>query len=72
MLFHVNNVLPFPRSFSLQETLVTTGEKLCMELSQCLTQHGSAALSTDQKNILMGQISATVHPDNTVRQLMGK
>ncbi|XP_019732436.1 T-complex protein 11-like protein 1 [Hippocampus comes] len=57
-------------SFNLQETLVTTGEKLCMELSQCLTQHGSAALSTDQKNILMGQISATIQPDNTVRQLM--
>ncbi|XP_061628366.1 T-complex protein 11-like protein 1 isoform X1 [Phyllopteryx taeniolatus] len=57
-------------SFSLQETLVTTGEKLCMELSQCLSQHGYATLSTDHKNTLMGQISATIEPDNTVRQLM--
>ncbi|XP_077423592.1 T-complex protein 11-like protein 1 [Vanacampus margaritifer] len=58
------------QSFSLQETLVTTGEKLCMELSQCLSQHGYPTLTTDQKNTLMGQISATIQPDNTVRQLM--
>ncbi|XP_037110806.1 T-complex protein 11-like protein 1 [Syngnathus acus] len=57
-------------SFNLQETLVTTGEKLCMELNQCLTKHGYTTLSTDQKNTLMGQISATTHPENTVRQLM--
>ncbi|XP_077372529.1 T-complex protein 11-like protein 1 [Festucalex cinctus] len=58
------------QSFSLQETLVTTGEKLCMELSQCLSQHGYPTLTTDQKNTLVGQISATIQPDNTVRQLM--
>nr|XP_057931277.1 T-complex protein 11-like protein 1 [Doryrhamphus excisus] len=57
-------------SFCLQEALATTGEKLCMELSQCLSQHGYATLSTDQKNTLMGQISATMQPDNTVRKLM--
>ncbi|XP_061678833.1 T-complex protein 11-like protein 1 isoform X3 [Syngnathoides biaculeatus] len=57
-------------AFNLQETLVTTGEKLCVELNQCLSQHGYAILSTDQKTTLMGQISATTDPDNTVRQLI--
>nr|XP_061813350.1 T-complex protein 11-like protein 1 [Nerophis lumbriciformis] len=57
-------------SFNLQETLLTMGEKLCLELNQCLKQHGYATLSTDQKDTLMGQISATIQPDNTVRRLM--
>ncbi|XP_061825796.1 T-complex protein 11-like protein 1 isoform X2 [Nerophis lumbriciformis] len=57
-------------SFSLQEALATTGEKLCVELSQCLSQHGYATLSTDRKNTLMGQISAIIQSDNTVRKLM--
>ncbi|XP_061773381.1 T-complex protein 11-like protein 1 isoform X2 [Nerophis ophidion] len=54
----------------LQEALATIGEKLCMELSQCLSQHGYATLSTDRKNTLMGQISAIIQSDNTVRKLM--
>ncbi|XP_054632835.1 T-complex protein 11-like protein 1 isoform X2 [Dunckerocampus dactyliophorus] len=57
-------------SFCLQEALATTGEKLCIELSQCLSQHGYATLSSDQKNTLMGQISATIQSDNTVRKVM--
>lgn len=48
------------------------GEKLCVELSLCLSQHGYPQLSADQKTNLKGQISATVQPDNTVRKLMGK
>lgn len=64
--------LPVLSSFSAQEALATIGEKLCVELSQCLSQHGYSPFSADRKSILKGQISATVQPDNTVRKLMGK
>lgn len=64
--------LPVPRSFSVQEASATIGEKLCVELNQCLSQHGYSPFSIDQKNTLRGQISATMEPDNKVRRLMGK
>lgn len=57
-------------TFSAEEALATIGEKLCVELSQCLSQHGYSPLSADRKSALKGQISATVQPDNTVRKLM--
>ncbi|XP_022060781.1 T-complex protein 11-like protein 1 [Acanthochromis polyacanthus] len=57
-------------SFSLQEALATVGEKLCVELSQCLSQHGFSPFSADRSSTLKGQISATVQPDNKVRKLM--
>ncbi|KAG7523395.1 hypothetical protein JOB18_045872 [Solea senegalensis] len=57
-------------SFNAQEALATIGEKLCVELSQCLSQHGYSPFSADRKDILKGQISATVQSDNTVRRLM--
>ncbi|XP_054475519.1 T-complex protein 11-like protein 1 [Anoplopoma fimbria] len=57
-------------SFNIQEALATIGEKLCVELSQCLSQHGYSPLSADRKSTLKGQISAIVQPDNTVRKLM--
>ncbi|XP_028264095.1 T-complex protein 11-like protein 1 [Parambassis ranga] len=57
-------------SFSVEEALATIGEKLCVELSQCLSQHGYSPFSADRKSTLMGQISVTAQPDNTVRKLM--
>ncbi|KAM9375403.1 T-complex protein 11-like protein 1 [Pholidichthys leucotaenia] len=57
-------------SFSAEEALMTIGEKLCVELSECLIQHGFSPFSSDRKNTLKGQISATIQPDNTVRKLM--
>ena len=71
-LHFYNFLLPVLRSFSAHEALATIGEKLCVELSQCLSQHGYSPFSADRKSILKGQISATIHPDNTVRKLMGK
>ncbi|TWW76272.1 T-complex protein 11-like protein 1 [Takifugu flavidus] len=56
--------------FSLEEALATIGEKLCVELSVCLSQHGYPPFSAEQKSNLKGQISATVQPDNKVRKLM--
>ncbi|KAG7214871.1 hypothetical protein INR49_005140 [Caranx melampygus] len=58
------------QSFSEEEALATIGEKLCVELSQCLSQHGYPPFSADQNSILKGQISALIQPDNTVRKLM--
>lgn len=60
------------RYFSLEEALAVVGEKLCVELSLCLSQHGYPQLSAEQRNNLKGQISATVQPDNRVRKLMGR
>lgn len=57
-------------SFSAQEALASIGEKLCVELSQCLSQHGYSPFSADRKSTLRGQISAVIQPDNTVRKLM--
>lgn len=62
--------LPVLRSWSAQEALAAIGEKLTVELSQCLSQHGYSP-SADQKSTLRGQISAIIQPDNTVRKLMG-
>ncbi|CAJ1057553.1 T-complex protein 11-like protein 1 [Xyrichtys novacula] len=57
-------------SFSVQEALATIGEKLCVDLCQCLSQHGHPPLSAEQQNTLKGQISATIQMDNTVRKLI--
>ncbi|XP_014911340.1 T-complex protein 11-like protein 1 [Poecilia latipinna] len=57
-------------SFSMQEALATIGEKLCVELSHCLSQHGFSSFSAESKSALKGQISAIIQPDNTVRKLM--
>ncbi|MED6241046.1 hypothetical protein ATANTOWER_020102 [Ataeniobius toweri] len=57
-------------SFSMQEALATIGEKLCVELSHCLSQHGFSSFSAERETTLKGQISAIIQPDNTVRKLM--
>lgn len=57
-------------TFSAHEALATTGEKLYVELCDCLSQHGFSPFSADKKGTLMGQIIATTQPDNTVRKLV--
>ncbi|KAM3870240.1 T-complex protein 11-like protein 1 [Diretmus argenteus] len=57
-------------SFSVEEALATIGERLCVDLSQRLSQHGYSPFSTDRASTLKGQISAITQPDNTVRKLM--
>ncbi|XP_020512001.2 T-complex protein 11-like protein 1 [Labrus bergylta] len=57
-------------SFSEQEALATIGEKLCVDLTECLSKHGYAPFSAEQQNTFRGQISATIQPDNTVRKLI--
>ena len=64
-------VLSVARYFILEETLATIGEKLCVELSQCLSEHGHGPYSPERQVILKGQILAIARPDNTVRKVMG-
>lgn len=56
----------------MDEALAMIGENLCVELSQCLGQHGYPPLSPEQRSTLKGQVSATRQPGNRVRTLMGE
>lgn len=66
------SLLPVARSFNAPEALATVGEKLCVELSECLSRHGYSPFTAVRRSALTGQISAIIQPDNSVRQLMGK
>nr|XP_040019236.1 T-complex protein 11-like protein 1 [Gasterosteus aculeatus aculeatus] len=57
-------------SFNAPEALATVGEKLCVELSECLSRHGYSPFTAVRRSALTGQISAIIQPDNSVRQLM--
>ncbi|XP_072291280.1 T-complex protein 11-like protein 1 [Eucyclogobius newberryi] len=58
------------RTFSAQEALASIGEKLCIELDACLSQHGYTPFSADRKDTLKGQIIASIEADNAVRKLI--
>ncbi|KAK1161731.1 T-complex protein 11-like protein 1 [Acipenser oxyrinchus oxyrinchus] len=57
-------------SFNMSETLATIGEKLCVEVNSCLSQHGFTQLSADKAAVLKGQTQAAVKPDNSIRKLI--
>ncbi|KAM8891898.1 T-complex protein 11-like protein 1 isoform 1-T2 [Spinachia spinachia] len=57
-------------SFNALEALATVGEKLCVELSECLSRHGYSPFAAVRRSALTGQISAIIQPDNSVRKLM--
>lgn len=57
-------------TFSVHDALTTIGEKLSVELCDCLRQHGFSQFSADKKSTLMGQIIAITQPDNTIRKLV--
>uniref|UniRef100_A0A8C8EU52 T-complex 11, testis-specific-like 1 n=2 Tax=Oncorhynchus tshawytscha TaxID=74940 RepID=A0A8C8EU52_ONCTS len=58
-------------SFIADEALATIGERMCVELSGCLSEHGFSPFSTNRQSILKGQISAVTLPDNAIRRLIG-
>lgn len=60
------------RSFKADETFTAIGEKLCLELGECLTQHGFSPFHPDKQNDLKGQIAAVKSQDNPIRKLVGK
>ncbi|XP_004446924.1 T-complex protein 11-like protein 1 isoform X2 [Dasypus novemcinctus] len=51
-------------SFYLKDALITIGEKVCMEVSSCLS------LSSDKETVLKGQIQAVASPDDPIRRIM--
>ncbi|XP_053362283.1 T-complex protein 11-like protein 1 [Clarias gariepinus] len=57
-------------SFKADEAFTAIGEKLCLELGECLTQHGFSPFHPDRQNTLKGQIAAVKSQDNPIRKLV--
>lgn len=57
-------------SFHLKDALTTIGEKVCVEVSSCLSLCGFTPFSTDKETVLKGQIRAVASPDNPIRRIM--
>ncbi|XP_007941468.1 T-complex protein 11-like protein 1 [Orycteropus afer afer] len=56
-------------SFHLKDALTAIGEKVCVEVSSCLTLCGTP-FTTDMETVLKGQIQAVASPDNPIRKIM--
>uniref|UniRef100_A0A8B9KRT0 T-complex 11, testis-specific-like 1 n=2 Tax=Astyanax mexicanus TaxID=7994 RepID=A0A8B9KRT0_ASTMX len=57
-------------SFKLDEAFSSIGEKLCLELGECLSQHGFSPFHTDRQSALKGQVAAVQSADNPIRKLI--
>ncbi|XP_078405589.1 T-complex protein 11-like protein 1 isoform X1 [Cetorhinus maximus] len=57
-------------SFHLAEAMVSMSEQLCVEVNNCLSQHGFSLLTTEKETVLKGQIQAISSSDNSVRKLI--
>ncbi|XP_055049101.1 T-complex protein 11-like protein 1 [Misgurnus anguillicaudatus] len=57
-------------SFKDDEAFATIGEKMCLELRECLSQHGFSPFSTDRESTLKGQIIAAKSADNPIRKVI--
>ena len=57
-------------SFHLEDALTAVGEKVCLEVSSCLSQCGFSPLTPDKEAVLKGQIQAVASPDNPIRRIM--
>ncbi|XP_028649717.1 T-complex protein 11-like protein 1 [Erpetoichthys calabaricus] len=57
--------------FNVREALVTSAEKICLEVNTCLNQHGFSHLSPDREAALKGQIEALMKTDNSIHKLIG-
>ncbi|KAL4696746.1 hypothetical protein H8959_002444 [Pygathrix nigripes] len=57
-------------SFHLKDVLTTIGEKVCLEVSSCLSLCGSSPFTTDKETVLKGQIQAVASPDDPIRRIM--
>lgn len=58
-------------SFHLKDALTTVGEKVCLEVSSCLSLCGFTPFTTDKETVLKGQIQAVASPDDPIRRIMG-
>nr|XP_056707545.1 T-complex protein 11-like protein 1 [Euleptes europaea] len=57
-------------SFNLTEALATISEKVCAEVSSCLSQHGFTPFTLEKETVLKGQIQALANPDNSICKLI--
>ncbi|XP_078077076.1 T-complex protein 11-like protein 1 [Mustelus asterias] len=57
-------------SFHLAEAIVSMSEQICVEINNCLSQHGFSQLTTEKETVLKGQIQAISSSDNSVRKLI--
>ncbi|XP_010902389.1 T-complex protein 11-like protein 1 [Esox lucius] len=57
-------------SFSADEAFATIGERMCVELTGSLSEHGFSPFSINRWSILKGQISAVILPDNVICKLI--
>lgn len=57
-------------SFHLKDVLTTIGEKVCLEVSTCLSQCGFTPFTMDKEIVLKGQIQAVASPDDPIRRIM--
>ncbi|XP_015265213.1 PREDICTED: T-complex protein 11-like protein 1 [Gekko japonicus] len=59
-----------PSSSNLTEALATISEKVCAEVSGCLSQHGFTPFTLEKETVLKGQIQALANPDNSICKLI--
>ncbi|KAB0371445.1 hypothetical protein FD755_017854 [Muntiacus reevesi] len=57
-------------SFHLEDALTAVGEKVCLEVSSCLSLCGLSPLTADKEAVLKGQIQAVASPDNPIRRIV--
>lgn len=57
-------------SFHLEDALTSIGEKVCLEVSSCLSLCGSSPFSISKETVLKGQIQALASPDDPIRRIM--
>ncbi|XP_075693887.1 T-complex protein 11-like protein 1 [Rhinoderma darwinii] len=57
-------------SVNTSEALATVSEKICVELSSYLGQHGSTPFSTEREESLKGQIRTASSPSNQIYRLI--
>lgn len=69
--FCVSPSLVCSSSFCLEDALTAVGEKVCLEVSSCLSLCGLSPLTTDKEAVLKGQIQAVASPDNPIRRIVG-
>ncbi|XP_063052892.1 T-complex protein 11-like protein 1 [Engraulis encrasicolus] len=57
-------------SFNAEEAFATIGERMCVELEECLSKHAFSPFSCDRQSALKGQIAAVKCPDNPILKLI--
>ncbi|KAK2508676.1 hypothetical protein MC885_010905 [Smutsia gigantea] len=57
-------------SFHLKDALTTIGEKVCVEVSSCLSLCGLTPFTMDKEMVLKGQIRAVASPNDPIRRIV--